>query len=108
MGIVNEPLRKTMCSTCPFRAGSPYAFLVPDLTESAMITTQICHSTGSNNAVNRRTGIKPHICRGARQVQLKVMHQISVIDAPTDAAWNRSRVMMGMKETVVKDPVSKA
>lgn len=97
------PLRKTMCATCPFRAGSPYASLVPSLTQSAMNEVRICHSTGSN-AINRRTGIAPHICRGARQVQLKLMHGLRVIAAPTDRAWNERRVLAGMKPTTIKDP----
>lgn len=99
----NIPLCKTMCPTCPFRAGSPYASLVPSLTLSAMMESRICHSTG-NNAINRRTGIPEHICRGARQIQLRVMHAKGVITAPTDKAWNAKRVDSGMEPTEVKDP----
>jgi hypothetical protein len=67
-----------MCATCPFREGSPYAHLADDL----------CHSTGSNNAINRRTGKPARICRGARDLQLQVFTAIGVLTAPTDEAWD--------------------
>lgn len=101
----DEPLRKTMCQTCPFRPGSPYAFLANDLAESAVTkASRICHSTGSDG-IHRRTGVKPHLCRGARDIQLQVMFALKVIDAPTDEAWNEARVKIGMKPIVVKEAV---
>lgn len=79
-----------MCATCPFRSGSKYANLASALTRSALTSaSRICHSTGANNAINRRTGKPPEICRGARNIQLKYMADVGVIDAPTDAAWDR-------------------
>lgn len=42
------PVLKTKCATCPFRKGSPYAFLAPDLANSAMSqASRICHNTAS-------------------------------------------------------------
>lgn len=80
-------LLKTMCATCPFRVGSPYADLAAGLAESALSSgSRICHSTGTN-AINRRTGKPPAICRGARDVQIKHFAGIGFIEAPTDAAW---------------------
>lgn len=49
--------------------------------------TRICHSTGSNNAINRRTGKPPMACRGARDLQLKMFTAIGFLNEPTDAAW---------------------
>jgi hypothetical protein len=75
-----------------FRPGSPYAFLVNDLADSALsAASRICHSTGSNNAINRRTGKPPRICRGVRNLQLKVFAAIGFIKEPTDAAWAEKR-----------------
>lgn len=94
----NLPYRTTMCATCPWRQGSPHASLVESLTESALTeATRICHSTGAKNAINDRTGKRPAICRGARDVQLAFFHALRVIDAPTDAAWNKARKKIGMK-----------
>lgn len=97
------PVCKTMCETCPFKKGSPYANLAPSLTESAMTVARICHSTGSN-AINARTGKPEHVCRGARQVQLQMMHRLEVIAEPTDEAWNAERVRIGMKPQEIKNP----
>lgn len=102
---MNLPLRSTMCPTCPFRRGSKYADLAPKLTESALTdASRICHSTG-RNAINKRTGLPPHLCRGARDVQLRVMAALGVISAPTDQAWNEGRLKIGMAPTVITDPV---
>lgn len=79
--------RKTMCATCPFRAGSPHADLADMLAASAINeASRICHSTGTS-AIYGRTGKKPLICRGSRDIQLRVMCALGVISAPTDAAW---------------------
>lgn len=77
-----------MCATCPFRPGSPYMHLADGLAEHALTqSSRICHSTGTN-AINRRTGKPRRFCRGARDVQLKVMTAWGFISEPTDAAWN--------------------
>ena len=77
--------------------GSPYAALAADLAESALTTTsRICHSTGANNAINRRTGKPPLLCRGARNVQLQAMHGMGMIVAPTDEAWDAKCKEMGL------------
>lgn len=100
----NYPLRKTMCATCPFKEGSKYAYLVETLAQSAITTdSRICHSTGSN-AINKKTGKKPHICRGARDIQLRIMASLCVISDPTDKAWNNGRIAIGLEPTEIKDP----
>lgn len=83
---ISTPVCKAMCGTCPFRDGSPYEFLRADLTASALTeASRICHSTGSNG-VNHRTGKKPLLCRGARDLQLQMFFRLGFIDAPTDEA----------------------
>lgn len=102
------PVRRTMCGTCPYREGSEYAYLKDDLTRSAMSeASRICHSTGSDNGIHRRTGVPSHICRGSRDVQLQMFHSIGVIDAPTDEAWNNKRVEIGMRPQTVQNPSKK-
>lgn len=84
------------CATCPFRAGSPYAYLADALAESALTeATRICHSTGSN-AINHRTGKRPAVCRGARDLQLKRFAVSGFISAPTDEAWNAKCAELGI------------
>jgi hypothetical protein len=97
-----------MCATCPFRPNSKYADLRPDLELSAQReASRICHSTGSNNAINRRTGLREHLCRGARDVQLDLFFSLGVIDEASDEAWNASRVKFGMKEQLIQDPIKR-
>lgn len=84
------PVRDEMCATCPFAHGSKLSFLQDDLAASAINqASRICHSTGSNNAINKRTGKKPLLCRGARDIQLKVYAAIGFIESATDAAWDK-------------------
>lgn len=80
-------VNKRMCATCPWRTGSPHANLAPILLQSAMTrASRICHSTGSN-AINENTGKPEAICRGARNVQLKMFVAMGFLAEPTDKAW---------------------
>lgn len=107
MAKKNLPVRKTMCGTCPFRPGSQYAYLAEQLGRSAMSeASRICHSTGSS-AIVRRSGLPPHLCRGARDLQLKAMTALRVIEEPTDEAWNKKRAEIGMEPQVIADPKKK-
>lgn len=91
-----EPTRKTKCATCPFRPGSPYRYLADELAKSALTAvSRICHSTGSN-ALNHRTGQKPLLCRGARDLQLIKFTALGFIDSPTDAAWAKKCRELGL------------
>lgn len=89
---------KVMCGTCPFREGSPYAVLQDMLTQSALTeTSRICHSTGGPNAIHPKgTGKPALICRGTRDVQLKVMTVLNVIAEPTDEAWETACEKRGL------------
>lgn len=88
---------RAQCATCPFRPDSPYKYLVPDLTTCALTeASRICHSTGSNNAIHRRTGKAPRLCRGARDQQLQFFHALGVIEAPTDEAWAKACHKLGI------------
>lgn len=99
----DTPLRCTMCKTCPFRLGSPYGYLKEQLMTSALSESRICHSTGSNS-INAKTGIKSHLCRGARDFQLIFMAGLGVIASPTDEAWNEARRTIGLEVTTIADP----
>lgn len=83
------PVQKVMCATCPWRRGSPYAYLVAMLSKSAATeANRICHSTGTSSIVYPNgTGKPDRICRGARNVQLAVFFGAGLLSEPTDAAW---------------------
>lgn len=93
-----------MCGTCPWREGSPYEYLRGDLSVASMTESRICHSTGKDNAINKRTGKPEHICRGSRDLQLNLMTAMGVIASPTNEAWNDEREAYGMPRQEVKDP----
>jgi len=85
-----------MCDTCPWRDGSPYAYLRADLERSALTAvSRICHSTGSN-AINARTGKPERLCRGARNSQLQMMAGLGFITAATDEAWDAKCRELGL------------
>lgn len=84
---MSEPVRKTMCKTCPFRKGSPHANLAPMLTESAINDkSRICHSTGLS-VFYGETGIEPQICRGTRDIQLRLFRCLGLLEEETDECW---------------------
>lgn len=95
-------VRATKCATCPFREGSKYSALAPQLAASALTeASRICHSTGSNNAINRRTGKPASICRGSRDVQLQHFVGIGFIPEPTDEAWAEKWAQCQAKLTIL-------
>ncbi len=102
MSATSMKVCRVMCATCPFRPGSKYAHLRDALAHSAATeATRICHSTGSNNAINRRTGKPPAVCRGARDLQLQQFASTGFIEAATDEAWNKKCAQMGITANVV-------
>lgn len=84
-----EPVMKAMCSTCPWRHGSPAAFLRADLEERSLHESRICHSTGGSHVFEEAKPVsaEPMICRGSRNFQLQLMCGLGVIAEPTDQAW---------------------
>lgn len=83
------------CATCPFREGSRYDYLAPTLAQSSLTDSRICHSTGSN-AINRRTGRRPAICRGSRDLQLARFKALGLLTEATDAEWAKVMEQRGM------------
>jgi len=89
------PTRKTMCATCPFRDGSPHSHLRSMLEISALSeASRFCHSTGVNALYRTKKPVQ--LCRGSRDLQLRVMHGFGYIDAPTDEAWDAKCVELGL------------
>lgn len=90
------PVTPKMCATCPFRKGSKYQYLAGDLAASALTeASRICHSTGENG-LNGETGKPDRLCRGARDLQLKVFAANGFIAAATDEAWQEKCNELGI------------
>lgn len=91
------PVQPEKCATCPFKADSKFSFLANELAESALSnSSSICHNTGSNNAIHKRTGKPAMLCRGARDIQLTVFAAFGVIEAATDEAWEKACQKRGL------------
>lgn len=85
---LNLPTMPTKCKTCPFRDENKCTGVAESVTKRVLSSgSQICHSTGWPKGT--------HLCRGARDVQLDVMHKLGVIESPTDAAWEAKRKELG-------------
>jgi hypothetical protein len=79
---------KKQCATCPFRPYSKTAFLAPSIALSALTeASRICHCTGCDNAFHQRTGKRPALCRGARDLQIQIFYRLGVLKEPTDKGW---------------------
>lgn len=87
--IIKEfPVNKEMCATCPWREGSPYAYLRRELSESSRKTSRICHCTG-DSIIHPKSGKPERVCRGSRNEQLAMFFGAGFLEAPTDEAWTK-------------------
>lgn len=92
------PINRAMCTTCPWRPGSPHADLRGYLEERAFAhESRICHNTGLSPFTGP-TGKPKRLCRGARDAQLNLLHRMGFLAAPTDAAWAAKCREMGIQQ----------
>lgn len=77
------PVQDKPCKTCPFSGEKPLPLCPSDLVmyyQNLMGNGQhICHSTNNTK-----------ICRGGRNIQLKWLCAIGMLDEPTDDAFNQA------------------
>jgi len=77
------PVQEKPCKTCPFSGEKPLPLSPSDLVmyyQNLMGNGQhICHSTNNTK-----------ICRGGRNIQLKWLCAIGMLDEPTDDAFNQA------------------
>ena len=91
---VEMPIMSEMCATCPFREDGDDPSEVRNSVMQRVLTeaSQTCHSTGIAHGKQHDT----HLCRGARDFQLKIFSRLGVIEAPTDEAWEERCRKMGL------------
>lgn len=85
------PLTAAPCGSCPF--GPNGVEEVATSVKQRILTqaSQTCHSTG---AIHGRRDT--HLCRGARDFQLQILHRMGLLSAPTDDAWDEACVRLGV------------
>jgi hypothetical protein len=72
-GFTVNPVR---CATCPFNPnGSPD--IRHAITATLLEVSHVCHHPPSNK----------RICRGARDLQIQLMHAAGYLTTPDDAGW---------------------
>jgi hypothetical protein len=83
------PVMKARCNTCPFN--QPNSALANEVqTRVVSSGSQLCHHP-------RLSGKKEtHLCRGARDFQLKLVHRLGIITEPTDEAWSNKATELGL------------
>jgi len=75
-----KPVMEKKCRTCPFGPKGD-ARIRASVTSRLLTASQTCHHPRLDG--RRET----HLCRGARDQQLQIMHRLGVIAEETDAAW---------------------
>ena len=90
---IDMPIKSVKCSTCPFGPNG-----CVEVRESVKLrilnsASQTCHSTGVAIGKRRDT----HLCRGARDFQLHVLHGMGFLSEPTDEAWREKCKALGIK-----------
>ncbi|MCB1807751.1 MAG: hypothetical protein KDJ99_22125 [Candidatus Competibacteraceae bacterium] len=87
--ISHYPVMPRQCPTCPFNTDAKGRYRDPALIAKLMqqvlsSASQICHHPRLDGKQ------ETHICRGARDFQLKILHQTGLLNAPTDEAWQQA------------------
>ena len=78
------------CSTCPFNDNGVNE--IRQMVERRCLTqaSQICHHPSLHGKK------ETHLCRGARDFQLRAFAAIGFLEAPTDEAWDKKRQELGV------------
>lgn len=76
------PVQKSACKTCPFAGKEPIQLLPENLSKYlnnllSLDGQHICHTTQAN------------ICRGGRDIQLRILCGIGLLNEPTDIAFEQ-------------------
>lgn len=86
--ISKTPVMPTKCATCPFSAHGCRETAKSVVQRVLSKGSQMCHSSGWPEG--------KRLCRGARDIQLRVFASMGFIDAPTDEAWDAKRKELGV------------
>jgi hypothetical protein len=84
------PVRKSMCSSCPFREGGDRELAARVLKRTLFKASQICHHPALEG------GKEHELCRGARNEQLNILYHMKILPAPTDAAFTAMSIELGV------------
>lgn len=94
--ISNFPVMDKKCGSCPFRIDSRGLYFDCKLVDRIKIdilsnSSQICHHP---RLIGKE---ETHLCRGARDYQLKMFYRLVFLDSSTDKAWNEKNKALKKK-----------
>ena len=89
--IQGMPVMAARCKTCPFNEGGCEEVRTTVMARIMTMASQTCHTTG---VVHGQPDT--HLCRGARDMQLRAFHALGVLSEPTDAAWAATCGQLGI------------
>ena len=75
------PVMEAMCATCPFRKDGDIQLRNQVMSRTILKASQICHHPALSG--KKQT----HLCRGARDQQLTILHRLGMLPEPTDKAF---------------------
>lgn len=81
---LQKPVMAAKCKSCPFQEANRCTGTAEAVTARVLTAgSQMCHTSGWPEGT--------HLCRGARDVQLTVMHRLGLLAEPADEAWDAKR-----------------
>jgi len=81
--VAGLPVMKQHCATCPFGPnGDPVVCNSVIKRTIGLNASQLCHHPSLHG--KRQT----HLCRGARDIQLRLMTAMGILSEPTDEAFD--------------------
>lgn len=87
--VSKMPVMKGMCETCPFSENGSLEVRANVESRTLRGINQTCHHSGG---LDKRD---THLCRGARDFQLRLFVALGFLSEPTDAAWDAKRKEIG-------------
>lgn len=93
LSIRNWPVMPAMCASCPFGPNGNRTLANAVLGRTLLQASQRCHHP------RLQGGPETHLCRGARDAQLTVLHRMGLLDEPTDAAFAAKSKELGVGGT---------
>jgi hypothetical protein len=89
--IRNWPVMASMCASCPFREGGDIELRNAVMSRTLLRSSQICHHPRLHSKK------ETHLCRGARDQQLTILHRLGMLSEPTDAAFAEASARAGVR-----------
>lgn len=78
------PIMQQKCASCPFREGNDLELRNRIMERTIFQASQICHHPALKGKQ------QTHLCRGARDEQLNLLHRMGMIHEATDKAFKET------------------